>query len=152
MVSFLRRYSEGLFVASTQRLIHNASLTEAQIWTLRCVLRRWRTPGEVTFLFTQECCLLLADRPSNMLAYLTDGSARTVVRTASPKQKLQIFSDFCKYCLTETEAADQTCSLALSRYIDFSPASPSADLRQALGQVVSREPVFNLLVQPDRGH
>ena len=35
-------------------------------------------------------CLLVAQRPSNMRVYLRDGSAQTIVRAATLRQKLQI--------------------------------------------------------------
>ena len=42
------------------------------------------------FVFVlQDVCLLVAYRPSNMLVYLRDGSAQTVVRAATLRQKLQ---------------------------------------------------------------
>ena len=50
-------------------------------------------------------------RPSNMLVYLRDGSAHTVVRAAT----------------CETEVADQTFCLTESQYSQTGPTSPSAD-------------------------
>ena len=37
-----------------------------------------------------ECYLLVAERPSNMQAYLRDGSAQAILRAATQRQKLQI--------------------------------------------------------------
>ena len=37
-----------------------------------------------------SCCLLAAQRPSNILVYLRDGSAKTILRAATLRQKLQI--------------------------------------------------------------
>ena len=56
-------------------------------------------------------CLLAAQRPSNMLVYLRDGSARTIVRAAH----------------TEIELADQTFRLTQSQNTDTWPTSPSTD-------------------------
>ena len=36
------------------------------------------------------CCLLVASRPCNKLAYLRDRSAQTIARAATLRQKLQI--------------------------------------------------------------
>ena len=41
---------------------------------------------------------------------------------------LQICSDNCPYCHTETEAEDQTCHLTQPRSTDHGQTSPSADL------------------------
>ena len=54
--------------------------------------------------------LLVASCPSSMLVSLE-----------------WICSDNCTYCHTETEAADQTCSLTKSQYTDIRPTSPSTD-------------------------
>ena len=46
---------------------------------------------EVSFSFILVIvCLLVAWRPSNMLVYLRDGSAQTILRAATLRQKLQI--------------------------------------------------------------
>ena len=60
---------------------------------------------------TDNNCLLVAYRPSNMLVYLGDGSACTI--------------STC--CHTEVEAADPTFYLTQSQYTDTRPTSPSTD-------------------------
>ena len=55
------------------------------------------------------CCSLVAYRPSNMQVYLRDGSAQTILRTATLRQKLQTFH------------------LTRSQYTDTGPTSPSTD-------------------------
>ena len=76
-------------------------------------------------------CWLVAQRPSNMLVYLRDGSAQTVVRTAALRQKLQI-------------------KLAISsNHRVLKPGQPVLALnlqRQAPGRVATGVPIFKSLV------
>ena len=56
----------------------------------------------------------------------------------------RICSDKCTCCPTETEIADQTCSLAQSQYTDTGPAGPSADLTYG-GSVAAWLPEYQCL-------
>ena len=55
-------------------------------------------------------CWLVVQRPSNMLVYLRDGSAQTILRAATLRQ-----------------VTYQTVYLTQSQYTDTGPTSPSAD-------------------------
>ena len=77
------------------------------------------------------CCLLVAQRPSNMLVYLRDGSAQTILRAATLRQKLQI-----------------QLSTSPSQSI-LTPGRPVPALtleRQEPGRVATGVPMFKLLV------
>ena len=76
------------------------------------------------------CCLLLAQRPSNMLVYLRDRYAQTVVRAATLIQKLQIKLSF---------------SPSHSILAPGQPVSALILLRQAPGSVATGVPIFKSL-------
>ena len=57
-------------------------------------------------------CWLVAQRPSNMLVYLRDGSAQTILRAARH---------------TEIETADQTFCLTQSQYTDTGPTTGTTE-------------------------
>ena len=67
------------------------------------------TELQVAYCPTRTVCWLTAERPSNMLVYVRDGS------------------DNCTCCRTEIKVADQTFYLTQPQYIDTGPTSPSAD-------------------------
>ena len=82
-----------------------ADILVAQLWAV------FESPSRCQ-LSIEIVCLLVAERPSNMLLYLRDGSAQTISRAAGH---------------TEIELADPTFHLTQSQYTDAGPTSPSAD-------------------------
>ena len=94
--------------------------------------------GDLFYLFKWEgedggggCCLLVAERPSNMLAYLRDGSAQKMARAATLRKKLQ----------TKLSTSPSHSILTPGRQV------PALTLqRQAPGRVATGVPILKSLV------
>ena len=75
-------------------------------------------------------CWLLALNPSNMLVYLSDRSAQTIVHAATLRQNLH----------------NKTFHLTQSQHTDTGPPALPQTLCQAPGRVATDAPVFKSLV------
>ena len=77
------------------------------------------------------CCLLVAQRASNMLAYFRDGSHQRSVRAATLRYNLQI-----KLCISPSR----------SKLTPSQPVPALTLYRQAPGRVATGVPIFKSLV------